>query len=131
MRGRSILCLFALAAWICLACAGTALAQPNPAAQAARRWRASHERAILGEYLDFLRLPDVSRDSVNVRRNADHVLAMMTRRGIHARLLQQPGAAPVVYGEILAPGARRTYVFYAHYDGQPVTPAEWASPPFD
>jgi acetylornithine deacetylase/succinyl-diaminopimelate desuccinylase-like protein len=42
-----------------------------------------------------------------------------------------PGANPVVFGEIRTPGATRTIVFYAHYDGQPLDPKEWASPPFE
>ena len=46
-----------------------------------------------------------------------------------AKLLTDPAlpidVPPVVYGEIKTPGARRTIVFYAHYDGQPVTPSEW------
>jgi acetylornithine deacetylase/succinyl-diaminopimelate desuccinylase-like protein len=29
------------------------------------------------------------------------------------------------------PGAKRTVVFYAHYDGQPVTPSQWSSDPFE
>ena len=29
-----------------------------------------------------------------------------------------------------SPGAKRTVVFYAHYDGQPVTPSQWTSDPF-
>ena len=41
-----------------------------------------------------------------------------------------PGGNPVVFGEIKAPGATRTIVFYAHYDGQPLDPKEWATPPF-
>src|SRR5262249_21127667 len=28
------------------------------------------------------------------------------------------------------PGAKRTVAFYAHYDGQPVEPARWATPPW-
>jgi acetylornithine deacetylase/succinyl-diaminopimelate desuccinylase-like protein len=37
----------------------------------------------------------------------------------------------VVYGEILSPGAQRTVVFYAHYDGQPLNPKEWGTPPWE
>ena len=32
-----------------------------------------------------------------------------------------PGGPPAVYGELPAPGATRTLVLYAHYDGQPST----------
>jgi acetylornithine deacetylase/succinyl-diaminopimelate desuccinylase-like protein len=103
----------------------------NPAARAARSWRSSRERAIVGEYLDFLRVPNVSRDSANVRRNAALVREMMEKRGLHPRFLEVAGAPPVVYGELMASGAKHTYVLYAHYDGQPVTPSEWASPPFE
>jgi acetylornithine deacetylase/succinyl-diaminopimelate desuccinylase-like protein len=42
-----------------------------------------------------------------------------------SRLLSIPSAPPVVYGQITVPGAQHTIVFYAHYDGQPVTPSEW------
>ncbi|MBS1563888.1 MAG: M20/M25/M40 family metallo-hydrolase, partial [Bacteroidetes bacterium] len=31
-----------------------------------------------------------------------------------------------VYGEVIVPGAKQTLIFYAHYDGQPVNPAQWA-----
>jgi acetylornithine deacetylase/succinyl-diaminopimelate desuccinylase-like protein len=44
-------------------------------------------------------------------------------------LLTAPGlpatVPPLVWGEFRTPGATRTIVFYAHYDGQPVTPSEW------
>jgi acetylornithine deacetylase/succinyl-diaminopimelate desuccinylase-like protein len=33
-----------------------------------------------------------------------------------------------VYGSIDTPGATRTLVFYAHYDGQAVTPSDWDIP---
>jgi acetylornithine deacetylase/succinyl-diaminopimelate desuccinylase-like protein len=35
-----------------------------------------------------------------------------------------------VFGEIKTPGAMRTIVFYAHYDGQPLDPKEWATPTY-
>jgi acetylornithine deacetylase/succinyl-diaminopimelate desuccinylase-like protein len=37
----------------------------------------------------------------------------------------------LVYGEIPAANAERTIIFYAHYDGQPLDPREWATPPWE
>jgi acetylornithine deacetylase/succinyl-diaminopimelate desuccinylase-like protein len=106
------------------------LAQSNVASQAARQWRQQHERAIVDELVELLRLPNVSADRENIQRNADLLVAMMKRRGIAARLVSVEGVNPVAFGEMRAPGATRTIVFYAHYDGQPLDPAEWATPPF-
>ena len=107
-----------------------ALAQGNPAAEAARRWRQQHERAILDEFVALLSIPNVSRDRDNVQRNAELIVKMMAARGVAARLVSVDGANPVVFGEIRTPGASRTIVFYAHYDGQPLDPKEWTTPPF-
>ena len=118
-----------------LALAGLAGAQTgaptDPAAQAARAWRETHERAILGEFMGLLALPNLARDSEGIRRNAAAVSALFEKRGVKMRLLEVPGAPPVVYGEIPTPGATRTIVFYAHYDGQPLDPKEWATPPWE
>jgi acetylornithine deacetylase/succinyl-diaminopimelate desuccinylase-like protein len=108
-----------------------AAAQDNAAARAAREWRLSHEWQIIDEYYGFLRIPNVSRDLPNVRRNAEYLLKLMEKRGIKSRLLEVSGAPPAVYSEILTPGATHTYVFYSHYDGQPLDPKEWATPPFE
>lgn len=106
-------------------------AQDNPAAHAARLWRQAHERAIVDEFVALLKIPNVSRDRENVRKNAEVIAAMMERRGLAPRLVTLEGANPVVFGELRTPGAARTIVFYAHYDGQPVDPKEWATPPFE
>jgi acetylornithine deacetylase/succinyl-diaminopimelate desuccinylase-like protein len=51
---------------------------------------------------------------------------------VSTRLLESPaGGPPAVYGELRTPGATRTIVLYAHYDGQPVEPARWATPPWE
>src|SRR5215813_994399 len=94
------------------------------------RWRTSHEAAIISELADFIRLPNVASDKPNIERNAEHLLGLVRRRGIEARLLQEPGSPPAVFGELRSPNAKRTLVFYAHYDGQPVDPAQWKSPPW-
>ncbi len=107
-----------------------AFAQTNPAALAAREWRKQHERAIVDEFIGLLSIPNVSSDKVNVRRSAEAVVKILEKRGVAARLVEMPDANPVVFGEIKTPGATRTIVFYAHYDGQPLDPKEWATPPF-
>ena len=78
--------------------------------------------AILRELVDLLAMPNVAANGDDIRRNADRLVNMMRRRGLEAKLLTVPDAPPAVYGELLSPGATRTVVFYAHYDGQPVEP---------
>jgi acetylornithine deacetylase/succinyl-diaminopimelate desuccinylase-like protein len=101
------------------------------AAHAARTWRQSHEREIVADYLNFLRLPNVAKDIGHIQQNADAVMRAMAARGLNPRLLTVSDAPPVVYGELVAPHPTHTYVLYAHYDGQPVDPAQWATPPFE
>jgi acetylornithine deacetylase/succinyl-diaminopimelate desuccinylase-like protein len=94
-----------------------------------RAYRQAHEIEIIDEFVELLSLPNVAADSVNIRRNATAIIEMMKRRSIAARLLEGNGP-PAVFAEIKTPGARRTVAIYAHYDGQPVDAAKWASPPF-
>ncbi len=106
------------------AAACSAFSAPNPA-EAAREWRIAHAAQILQEFTTLLAIPNVANDASNIRRNADALVAMLQHRQVEARLLSIPEAPPIVFGEISAPNAKHTIVFYAHYDGQPVTPAEW------
>ena len=93
-----------------------------------RAWRVAHEREVIDEYRELLAIPNITVDRANIRRNADFIVGMMKRRGIEARLLTlaSPNSNPVVYGEVKVPGATRTLMLYAHYDGQPVNPTQWA-----
>lgn len=108
-----------------------ASAQTHPAAQAARAWRQQHERPIVDELVALLGIPNIAKDRDNILRNADAISALMERRGLAPKLVSVESGNPIVFGEIRTPGATRTIVFYAHYDGQPVDPREWSSPPFD
>src|SRR5260370_14858566 len=94
------------------------------------RYRRSAESAVVRELAELVAIPNVASDLPNIQRNADHLLGMPGARGVEARLLENPGAPPAVYGELRSPGAKRTVVFYAHYDGQPVDPAQWKTPPW-
>jgi len=113
-----------LIAGLSLIAAQLAVAADSPA-EAARKWRTAHENEILKEFTSLLAIPNVASDTANIQRNAEALIAMLKRRLVNARLLSIPDAPPIVYGEIKTPGAKRTIVFYAHYDGQPVTPSEW------
>lgn len=101
------------------------------AAAAAREHRQRNESAILSEFFQLLAIPNVASSLPDMARNAAHIREMMRRRGIETQLLEVPGAPAVILGRIQTPGATRTLIFYAHYDGQPVEPAQWRdSPPF-
>ncbi len=105
-------------------------AQSNPAAIAAKQWRQQHERAIVDEFIALLSIPNIAADRANIQRNADLIAKMLEKRGVTPKLVNVPGSNPIVFGEIATAGATRTLVFYAHYDGQPLDPKEWATPPF-
>jgi acetylornithine deacetylase/succinyl-diaminopimelate desuccinylase-like protein len=106
-----------------LVCNLTAAAQA-PAA-AVRQWVSTHQAEVLQEFTTLLAIPNVASDSSNIQRNADVLVAALKKRGVEAQQFTMPGVPPVVFGEIKTPNAKHTIVFYAHYDGQPVTPSEW------
>ncbi len=112
-------CLCAAVLWI-----AHAVAAQTPA-EAARQYTTAHGAELMRQFSEFLSIPNVAADPANLKRNADLLVQMLTRRGAEARLLSLPGTPPVVFGQINVPGARNTIVFYAHYDGQPVTSSEW------
>ena len=103
------------------------LARPSQAQSSVRAYRQSHEVEILKELDDLLVIPNVASDLQNIGRNAAHIVSLLERRRVRTQLLETPQAPPVVYGELVVPGATRTLIFYAHYDGQPVEPAKWST----
>jgi len=91
---------------------------------------AADQKAVLRELTDLLAIPNLADDTANIARNAEHLKGMMERRGIATRLLKLDGAPPMVVGDLKAEGSTRTLAFYAHYDGQPVDPAQWKGAPW-
>ena len=101
----------------------------NSSLQPARDFVRQNTGSIISQYAEFLQLPNVASDPAGQQKNADFIMAMMNKMGIQqVQLLKatNPGVPPSVYGEVLVPGAKTTLIFYAHYDGQPVNPAQWA-----
>src|SRR6266404_1265020 len=107
-----------------------AVAAPPSLRESVQRYRQANEAGIVRELADLVAIPNLASDTENIQRNARRLVEMLAKRGLETRLLEEPEAPPVVYGELRSPGARRTLVFYAHYDGQPVDPAQWKSPPW-
>jgi acetylornithine deacetylase/succinyl-diaminopimelate desuccinylase-like protein len=105
-------------------------AQADASVRAAREYRTAHERDIVSAFMEFLAIPNVAADPAGLRRNAEFIARELGKRGVATRLLEHNGVPPAVYGELLKPDAQRTVLFYAHYDGQPVNPSEWTTPPF-
>jgi acetylornithine deacetylase/succinyl-diaminopimelate desuccinylase-like protein len=98
-----------------------------PAAASPREWVAANKAPLLREYVELLAIPNVATNLPDIRRNAEHISAMMQRRGLSPRLLESEDgkAPPLIYGEWRVPGAKRTLILYAHYDGQPAAPEQW------
>jgi len=95
----------------------------------------AHQERILGELIEFARIPSVSADprhKADITRAAEWVAGQLREAGIaDVRILPTSGN-PVVYAEWLgAPGAP-TLLVYGHYDVQPPDPLDkWRSEPFE
>ena len=99
-------------------------------AKLASAYRAEREKEILEEYFELLKIPNHASNLSDIRKNAQHIRQMLQSRGIPAQVLERSEGSPAVFGEIEVPGATRTVLFYAHYDGQPVVRENWDSDPF-
>jgi len=99
--------------------------------QRVRIYRTANERQIIADFARLLSIPNLASDAPNIAKNAEAITQMLRARQIETRLLEVQGAPPVVFGELNAPGAKSTITFYAHYDGQPVDPAQWQNNPWN
>ncbi len=93
--------------------------------QPVEQFVAAHQQEIVREFVELLSIPNVAADRDNVRRNATLLAGLLRKRGFTAEILETDGN-PLVFAELQVPGAQRTLLFYAHYDGQPVDPKGWS-----
>jgi acetylornithine deacetylase/succinyl-diaminopimelate desuccinylase-like protein len=106
--------------------------QPAALRDAVRSWRQAHERAIVTDFVTLLSMPNVATNVGDVDRNAAWIEQQLRSRGFTTQLLTAaPGTPASVFAERKVRGARRTVIFYAHYDGQPVGQKGWLTPPFE
>jgi acetylornithine deacetylase/succinyl-diaminopimelate desuccinylase-like protein len=96
---------------------------------------AAHRDQILGELIEFARIPSVSTDPAHdhdMTRAAEWVAAALRGAGpVDVRIVPTEGHG-VVYGEWLGAQKAPTLLVYGHYDVQPPDPLErWLSKPFE
>jgi acetylornithine deacetylase/succinyl-diaminopimelate desuccinylase-like protein len=78
------------------------------------------------EYLDALRIPNVPDKPPDIQRNAEFLSRAFERRGFNVKLVTNAANRPIVLAELAPRPGLATVLFYIHYDGQPVVPAEWS-----
>ncbi|MBI3047756.1 MAG: M20/M25/M40 family metallo-hydrolase [Acidobacteria bacterium] len=104
--------------------AGGAIAPAQDVRAALDRYIASNQRAIVSELVDLVSIPNTAADTENIRRNVQLLRDLLRRRGFTTEILETD-ANPLVWGELRVPGAKRTLLVWAHYDGQPVDLRAW------
>jgi acetylornithine deacetylase/succinyl-diaminopimelate desuccinylase-like protein len=129
-RQRSVMLLMtaAMMSYTAGAQTGASTAAAAAAAAAAKAYATPRHDELTKQFEDFLSISNVAADPEGLKKNAAFLLEQLKQVGVEGKLLTAPGLVnvpPVVWGEVKTPGATRTIVFYAHYDGQPVTPSEW------
>jgi acetylornithine deacetylase/succinyl-diaminopimelate desuccinylase-like protein len=106
-------------------------AQAGNPRDAVRAWRKAHEPAILGDFITLLSMPNVASNVADIEKNASYIETQLKARGFETQLLRaEPGTPPSVFAQMKIPHAKRTVIFYAHYDGQPIGQKGWISSPF-
>lgn len=93
-------------------------------------WRLKNQATIITRLEELVRMPSVAANPKGLADTATFLQSQLKARGFDTAQWGEAGAPPLVFGALRVPGARRTVVFYAHYDGQPVIPAQWRSDPF-
>lgn len=86
--------------------------------------------AILEEFAGILRIPSIASSPEDLKKCAEKIAAMLAKRGLDVRLIEQEGSAPLVVGK-LDVGADKTVALYSHYDGQPVDQPDWVNDPWE
>ena len=78
----------------------------------------------------WIALPTIAAEQLNINEGADHMARLATEAGFTGVRKVPTGGVPVVFGKLDA-GARRTVGIYFMYDVKQYDPAEWASPPLE
>jgi len=82
--------------------------------------------ASFPDYFELLSMPSDSIKPEDIQKNAAWLVKALDKRGFKARELENKGK-PLVFASYGGnTGKRPTILFYIHFDGQPVVPAQWS-----
>lgn len=84
--------------------------------------------ASFPDYLSFLAIPsDALAEGDHMEKNAQWLQAALRKRGFTVRRVPNNGH-PILFADHASSPAKKTVLFYMHFDGQPVNPAQWSQP---
>lgn len=119
---------------LCLSCASMAqsgvAATSDEVRAAVESHLQAHSPAMLGEFRELLALPNVSTNKTDMQKNARWIKRYIEARGFRGEIVDA-GGAPYIIAQRGDSPERPTILIYAHFDGQPVEPSNWATPPFE
>ncbi|MCX7846361.1 MAG: M20/M25/M40 family metallo-hydrolase [Dictyoglomaceae bacterium] len=84
----------------------------------------------ISDLIEILSYPSISAKRIGIKECAKVLSEMLKEVGFKVELYTTKDSYPVIYGELMT-GAEKTFIFYNHYDVQPVEPLEeWENDPF-
>ena len=84
--------------------------------------------ASFPELLELLALPnDAQMAGDDMVKNAQWLDTALKKRGFSVRTVSNNGR-PILFAELTPDPVKKTVLFYFHFDGQPVIPAQWSQP---
>lgn len=80
---------------------------------------------------ELLKIPSIAAKGTGTKEAIDFLIRIFSEIGFNYFIAETPGN-PVFCAELKNPDAKKTLIFYNHYDVQPEDPIElWESPPFE
>ena len=92
----------------------------------------ANSEKFIKELIRLVRQPSVSAKNEGLKECAEIVEKMMKEVGLSTTVIPEKEGNPIVFGEIKGKKAKKTLLFYDHYDVQPPEPLEeWICDPFN
>jgi len=86
-----------------------------------------YQQTVIEDLRRLLIIPNTLENPDGLNKTVQEVIALLKKSDISAQLLKPKNlnSPPIIFGEWKVPGAKKTLLFYAHYDGVIVQPDNW------